>query len=678
MDVTAFRSVEPILRPRSLALVGASETAAKGWSKKLFDNLRRFGNPVPVFPVNPRHAGVWGERCYPSLEDLPQAVDLALMITPAATIPAALRAGHARGVKAATIYAAGFGEGNDPAGIELGDELRAICNDGLRLLGPNCMGAISTRERLYLYPAPRVCDVEPGDVALVMQSGGLFQFWVQQAAARGIGFSYAVSIGNELDLDLADYLNFLIDDPETKVICALVEGVRRPAAFMAAAARALAAHKPILMVKIGRSAGARRSAQSHTGSLAGDDRVFDAVCERYGVIRVANVDQLLETALAFRSGRFPAGGGFAMVGYSGAARGLALDAAESEGLEFAQLAPRTIADLDEHLDPGTHVELPLDLGPLVAAAPARFVRICELVAGDPNVAVLAIAGQLPLEGEAPDPKWFRAIASAIAKPVFAYSRTAQNVSAVSRAFQTGAGMAFIQGIPQTVAVAKQLMRYGRSLARARVAVSPSPAAAIETPAEGFAATPAEAVQAAARIGFPVALKLHSTAAIHKTEAGGVVLGLRDGAEVQRAAELLFATIAARPELACDGLLVQEMVSGLEMIAGVREDPQFGPIVLLGLGGIFVEALNDVVLRLLPVNADDVRAMIAELRGKALLGALRGRPERDVDALVAAVVALGTSFLERRATVADIEINPLVVLERGRGVRAVDVRTVRRD
>ncbi|HEY5349075.1 MAG TPA: acetate--CoA ligase family protein [Candidatus Lustribacter sp.] len=677
------------MRPRSIALVGASESAAAGWSKTLFDNVRHFGGAVRVYPVNPRRETVWGERCYPSLEALPVAVDLALMITPAPTIPAALRAGRAYGVKAATIYAAGFGEGDDPEGAARADELRAICADGLRLVGPNCMGAVSTRERLYLYPAARVRDVEPGDVALVMQSGGLFQFWLQQAAARGLGFSYAVTSGNELDLDLADYINFFVEDPSTKVICCLAEGIHRPDAFMAAAAKALEARKPILLVKIGRSAAAKRAAQSHTGSLAGDDRVFDAVCERYGVIRVSTLDQLMESALAFRSGRLPAGMGVAMVGYSGASRGLALDVAESERLEFAQLSEQTGRDLQEHLDAGTHLEMPLDLGPMATTDPQRYSRICQIVLRDPNVALLAVQGQLPVGTEHPDPRWFNATAASTDKPVFAYSRTAQNVVDVSRAFQDGAGMSFVQGIPETIAAAKHLIRYAQRVERGILRWPPERTAApapidellrerdIAVPAEALATSREGAVAAAARIGYPVALKLHSAQAIHKTEADGVVLGLRDDAEVRRAADALFATIAARPELACDALLVQEMVSGLEMIAGVREDAQFGPIVLLGLGGVFVEAFDDVILRLLPVTSGDVREMIEDLRGKALLRAFRGRPERDVDALVRAVVSLGTLFLEQRSMLEDIEVNPLVVLERGRGVRAVDVRTVRR-
>jgi acyl-CoA synthetase (NDP forming) len=685
--VSDHRSLEALLRPRAIALVGASDSAAGGWSKAIFENVRAAKPAAKLYPINPRRETVWGERCYASFGDLPEQVDLALVITPAGAIPAMLRDGVAHGLQAATIYAAGFGEGGDPEGVALGAELAELSAAGLRICGPNCMGTLSVAERLYLYPAARVRDVQPGDVALVMQSGGLFQYWTQYAAARGLGLSYAISSGNELDLDLSDYLNFLIDDPSTNVICVLAEGIKRPRAFMAAAANALAKRKPILMMKIGRSEGAKEAAQSHTGSLAGDDRVFDAVCERYGIVRVPGLDDMIESALAFRSGRLPAGNGAVMfAGYSGSARGMILDAADDIGLELAHLTPETKAVLAPLMDAGTTAETPLDLGPMASRDHERYSRICQIVAADPNVALLAVQAQLPLDGERPDPQWLGATMACTEKPVFGYARTQQNVLETSRTFQRATGMSFLQGIPRAVRAAKQLMTYAQRLARPlapgfveRAASGPNAdpvdVARIPRPAGALAVTPEETVACAERIGFPVALKLHSPLPIHKTEAGGVILGLRDRDAAAAAARTLFGTIAAAPELGCDGVLVQEMVEGLELIVGMRADPQYGPIVLLGLGGIFVEAFDDLAVRLLPVDAETVHVMLRELRGRRLLDAFRGRSARDVDAVVTAVVALGDAFLAAGSELADLEINPLTVLERGRGVRAVDVRAV---
>ena len=685
--VSDHRSVEALLRPRAIALVGASDSAAGGWSKAIFENVRAAGPGVAVYPINPRRDTVWGERCYPSFAELPVAVDLALVITPAPTIPATLRDGVAHGLKAATIYAAGFGEGGDPEGIARAAELEALSAAGLRICGPNCMGTLSVAERLYLYPAARVRDVMPGEVGLVMQSGGLFQYWTQYAAARGLGLSYAISSGNELDLDLSDYVNFLVEDESTTLICVLAEGINRPRAFMAAAAKALAARKPILMMKIGRSEGAKAAAQSHTGSLAGDDRVFDAVCERFGIVRVPSLDDMIESALAFRSRRVPSGAGAALfVGYSGSARGMILDAADEIGLELAHLTPQTEAALAPLMDAGTTTETPLDLGPMASRDHERYSRICQIAAADPNVALLAVQAQLPLDGERPDPQWLRATMASTAKPVFGYARTQQNVLETSREFQRATGMSFLQGIPRAVGAAHQLLTYARRLERpvpsgfvernaSRDERDPIDVAGIARPGSALATTPEDAVACAARIGFPVALKLHSPLPIHKTEAGGVYLGLRDRDAVAAAARSLFGTITASPELGCDGVLVQEMVEGLELIVGMRADPQYGPVVLLGLGGIFVEAFDDLAVRLLPVDENTVRAMLGELRGKRLLETFRGRAARDVDAVVAAVVALGDAFLAAGDGLVDLEINPLTVLERGRGVRAVDVRAV---
>jgi acyl-CoA synthetase (NDP forming) len=681
-----MHSVEALFRPRSIALVGASDSAAGGWSKAIFENVRAAAPDVALYAINPRRETVWGQPCYPSFAALPARADLALIITPAASVPATLREGLACGLRAATIYAAGFGEGEDPAGRALAGELLAIAADGLRICGPNCMGTLSVAERLYLYPAARVRDVQPGEVGLVMQSGGMLQYFLQYAAARGLGFSYAASSGNELDLDLADYINFFVDDERTKLVCLLAEGIRRPAAFMAAAENALAARKPILIVKNGRSEGAKAAAQSHTGALAGDDRVFNAVCERYGIVRLPSLDDMIETALAFRSGRLPDGDGAVFVGYSGSARGLILDAAQDAGLALVPLTQPTLDALAPHMDPGTSMENPLDLGPMASRDPERYQRICRIVATDPGAAVMAVQAQLPLEGETPDPKWLAAVMSATAKPVFGFARTQQNVVATSRAFQAATGMSFLQGIPRAVNAAKHLINFAGRSRRVRAAgdrvitKSPLPgdpvaAAQIARPKSAVAATVAAAGAAAATLGYPVALKLHSPKPIHKTELGGVILGLNTAADVERAAEQLFATIERAPELACDGVLVQEIVEGLELLAGMRVDVQFGPIVVLGLGGVFVEAYDDLALRLLPVDAADVRGMLAQLRGKRLFESFRGQPARDVDAVVAGVVALGDVFLGLCDQIVDLEINPLTVLERGRGIRAVDVRIV---
>jgi acetyltransferase len=692
-----FHSAEAFFRPRAVALVGASETGGGGWPRMIYNNLEFKGFPTKLYLINPRREELWGRKVYPDFASLPEPVDLALTIVPAEAIPGVLAEGADHGLKAALIYAARFGEGDDPEGRKRADAVRALCDEkGLVVCGPNCMGALALTDDLLFYPATRVRDLPKGDMGVVFQSGGTFMFWMERAAQRGLGISYAVSSGNELNLDLADYINFLVDDPSTRMIACMVEGIRRPDAFMEAARRALEAEKPILMVKVGRSAAGQAAARSHTGALASDDAVFEAVCRRYGVVRCPTLDQLVETALVFAQRRLPKGPRIGMAGFSGGGKGLFLDYAEDEGAEIATLTPGTIAKIRPQIDEGVPAENPLDCGAGIAYRHHDFSAVCQDLARDPNVDMMAVQGSLPLREDDPsDPTVFSKILEATDKPTVAYMRVSQNVTEAGRGFQKAAGVPFVMGIQDVVRALRDLA--GHAEARKRgVAPLPTPAgkpadlegAALETllaakgltpPKSAFAADAAAAAKAAADIGFPVVLKIVSPQASHKTEVGGVALNLKDGAAVKEAADAMAARLRkADPKAKIDGFLVQEMVSGLEVIIGCREDAQFGPIMIAGLGGVLVEAMRDVSLRMLPITEGDARAMLESLRGKALLGEFRGTPARDVDALVRAMCGLSDIFLAHRNHLADLEVNPLIVLAEGAGVRAVDVRPVAKD
>jgi acyl-CoA synthetase (NDP forming) len=696
-----FRSVEALLRPKTIAIIGATDKGGDGWSKSIYDNLAHCRFPARVYLVNPRRSELWGETVYPGFAAIPEPIDLALTIIPAPFVPDALADGAAHGLKCALIYAARLGEGGDGEGEARAQAVRDLCaRYGLRVSGPNCMGSIALREKLLLYPAARVRALPAGEVGIVFQSGGTFQFWLQHAATRGLGFSYAVSSGNELDLDLADYINFLVEDEATRIIACMVEGVRRPDAFMAAAAKALAARKPLLVLKLGRSARGREAAASHTGALAGDDRVFDAVCRKFGVLRCPTLDDLIEGCLAFTQGRLPRGRRIAIAGFSGGAKGLLLDYASEQGAELAAFAPATAAALKPRVDPGLPAENPLDVGATTGVQAKKFSEICRIICADPNVDLFIIQGQLPMTAEEPyslEP--FRDVLAATDKPVIAYGRTAQNVTDAGRAFQRQAGIPFIQGLPETLRAAQHLVRYAETL-RGPHPHPPPPAgdgevrergrvgavsieqrlaeAGLPPPRSAFARTAAEAAEKAAAIGFPVAVKIMSPQAPHKTEMGGVALDLGDEAAVRAAAETMAARLRAhQPNAVIEGFLVQEMVGGLELIVGVREDAQYGPVMVAGVGGVLVEVLNDVAVRLLPVDEALAEEMLLSLKSAALFGAFRGRPARDIAAAVRAMAGLSRLFLDHRGLLADLEINPLTVLAAGEGVRAVDVRIVRR-
>ena len=684
-----FRSVEPLFRPRSAAIVGASESGGSGWARAIYDNAEQAGFPIPIYLINPRRDRLWSQPVYPSFASLPEPVDLALTIIPAEAVLDSLAEGLAHGLKAGLVYAARFGEGDDEPGAERARALRALCDRGLRICGPNCMGSISLPEDLLFYPATRVRGLPRGEVGVIFQSGGTFQYWLQQGAVRGLGFSYAVSSGNELDLDVADYLSFLADDPATRVIACMLEGIRRPEAFKAAAAKALDAGKPVVVVKLGASEAGRQAAASHTGSIAGDDDIFNAVCARYGITRCAGLDDMIETALIFSKCTLPKGNRVAMAGFSGGAKGLFLDYAAAAGLELATFSEETKAALQPLLDPGLKPDNPLDSGAGLAGRPKGFNEICKVIASDPGVDVLSMQGQLPAsEHDRATPDTFSTVA-AIGTPLIAHVRMRQNVGEPGRAFQDAAGIPFIQGLPETVRALKALTAYAARRRRGLPAVAPLAAppgditaalaaAGLPAPMSALAADPAEAVRLAAQIGFPVALKVVSPAASHKTEIGGVALGLGDTDAVGRAAADIAGRLrAAIPDATLDGFLVQEMVEGLELIVGAREDPQFGPFMVVGLGGIAVEVLGDVAFGLLPIDEAEARTMLGSLRAAPLLGAFRGRPARDADAVVRAMVGLSDVFLAARGRFTDLEVNPLMVLGRGEGVRAVDIRPIPR-
>jgi len=295
-----------VLAPSSVAIVGASERGQ--WQGMIYRNLRDYKYPGRVFLVNPRQQEVWGERCFPSLRELPERVDHAMVIVPAPAVAGVLEDASAAGVTSATVYAAAMGDGHDPESKKRGAWLKDFLNRSkMRIAGPNCMGAHSYHERMFAYPNTELGRFPAGSVGAIFQSGGTLQFWLRTGADRGLRFSYGITSGNEADLDLADYLNFLVDDPDTHQIALFIEGIRRPDAFMHAAGRALAVGKPVTAIKTGATAKSRSAAQSHTGAIGGDYAAYLAMCERYGIVNCRSLDDMLETCLAFGSHRLPKG-----------------------------------------------------------------------------------------------------------------------------------------------------------------------------------------------------------------------------------------------------------------------------------------------------------------------------------------------------------------------------------
>ena len=336
-----FRDLSFLLDPQSVAIVGASPKS--GWPARIWANLQHFHYPGRVYLVNPNYETMWGVKCYRSLEELPEVVDHAVIIIPAERVIELLRQSPRVPFRSATIYSGGFGEGGDPEGLKRQEFLQAYAREkNVRFCGPNCMGLVSTRSRAMLFPDQRLADIRAGGLAIVSQSGGLLGSLVRAAVSWGIGLSYFVTSGNEADAELSDYLRYFLSDERTKVIGAFIEGVRDGAKFIAVAQEALALGKPIIALKVGRSAKGGAAALAHTGALAGDDRVFDAVCLQNGIVRVRNLDELLNCAELFLNlNCLPPGKKTAFVTFSGGLKGLLSDLAQDAGVELSQLEPET-------------------------------------------------------------------------------------------------------------------------------------------------------------------------------------------------------------------------------------------------------------------------------------------------------------------------------------------------
>ncbi|HET7392171.1 MAG TPA: acetate--CoA ligase family protein [Candidatus Binatia bacterium] len=685
--MTSFqrRPVENVLSAKSVAIVGASPKGR--WPMGIFRNLKK-AYKGKIFLINPNYQEIENYPCYANLAALPEVPEELLILIPTRAVLGTLEEATKLGTKSATIYTAGFGEGDDPKGKERAQSMKDLCErTGFVICGPNCMGSYSLSEGLWTFPTSTPL-LKKGPVGLIFQSGGSLGNWIKGATERGIGFTYAVSSGNEISLDLVDYLSFMVDDPGTKVILLMAEGIRRPNEFMAVAREALNKNKPILVVKLGRSEMGKRQAISHTGALAGADEVFDAVCSRLGLIRCPTLEDLTEMTLAFMAGRYPSGSRAAIVVNSGGMKGLICDHAEELNTNLAQLSEKTKEAVRPLIPPELAVENPLECGVAGFGDEQGFINIVKLHAEDDGVDLLAIHGELPRFPEKREATLFKNLAAATDKPILAFARSTYSCSDESRTFQEQAGIPFLQAIKPTLRALAGLGLYGE---RKRLGVPTLPEAngqpedlegdklnallqsrGIGLPKQSLVGTAAEAGLKAKEIGFPVALKLVAAEIVHKTESGAVVLGLKTPEEVVAEGQKLLSKTLGKGHL-----LIQEMVQGTEVLLGARTDPQYGPFLMVGLGGILVEVLKDVAIRLLPVDKGEARRMLQELRGCKVLQGVRGQGPRDVDALVKAMVGLSDVFAAQRNHLTDLEINPLMVRAQGRGVAAVDVRVARK-
>lgn len=695
------RALGALFRPRAVAFVGVSPDPMK-YSGRALSFLRRHGFRGPVFAVNPKYREVLGEPCVKDADDLPAGqIDLAFVAVSAERVPAVIEACGRKGIGAAIVASSGFREAGGDGARREETLLRTAREAGVRLCGPNCIGVANVVDGVVAsFGTVFEREVTPGNVGVISQSGAFASNLVDALRRRGLGISYMVSSGNEADVTAGEYLDFLVADDRTRVVLIYLEGMRDAAAFLGAARQALLAGTPVVLLKTGKTPASQRAIFSHTGSLAGNLAIEAAAFERYGIVAVPSIDDMVEVAMlgvrapkAFTPGRDV---GVVCIG-SGGATSLASDLLEAAALAIPPLSETATSKLRDIMPPFVTPQNPLDVAgysfddeaDLAGAAldtfggDAAFDKLLTVVPGLPHVErclraverVTAASTKAVVTVFVGGPYTDQGIQQALAASLpwsDDLERAARALAAATRVGETRARDAVSvpvvpAGLPSGPVVTMTEHEAKAVLARYGIA----------TPREQLARTLPEVLAAAEAIGYPVALKVQSAVLPHKSDSGAVALGLATEEALRRA----FATMRARLQgVVADadiaGYLVQEMVGGgVEMFVGVKNDPTYGLALLLGPGGIFVETIRDIALGLLPTTPGEVERLVARTALDRLFAGVRGSPPVNRAAVTAAVLALSRFAVEHAGALVEVDINPLIADEtRAVAVDALIVRT----
>lgn len=697
--MSANANLHALLRPRSVAVVGASPKGSTGG--RILGNVLGSGFQGAVYPVNPNYTEVRGKPCFPSIDGLPEVPDCVIVALPVSRVLAVIEEAAGMGVPSGIVVAEGFADGDTAAGRRRQAELqRLAAAGGMAVTGPCCMGVASLRygfANSYFSIPP---DAVPGGVSLISQSGGLTNAVTELGASRNIGFNYIISSGNEAVVEMADYIEYLADDPETRVVACIMEGAKDGAKLR----RVLAAtgrKKPVVVLKLGRTDAGQKATVAHTGTLAGQREAYEALFRETGVAQVDSLDELVETAGLFLHAPVPAGERVVFLTISGGATALISDVNAVAGLQCPALSEATNAKLGEILGVEDRpFNNPIDtVGMPRIEQGDNLTTVLGTLLDDDGIDLVGLAlstkrVHVPTQKKLLDQ--VAACARTTTKPLFVLSLVSNGLTADCRTFSAETGVPMLEDVTGGMKAVRKLVDHGvfrRKDKPPRMAVesvdfhAPEGVGAlaehdskrilaragITATREGLAETPGQAVEIAADLGHPVALKVQSPDVPHKSDAGGIHLGAATAEEVETAYLRITRNVkAAHPDARIDGVLVQEMVSdGLEVIVGMVHDAQFGPLVMVGLGGIYVEVFKDAAFRLPPLDGEDVREMLAELRGGALLDGLRGGKPRDVDALVDCVVRFGDFVAHNAGRFTAVEMNPVMVRPQGLGVAVAD-------
>jgi len=686
------QSLDALFRPNSIAVVGASDNTARIGGIPL-QYLLKYPYAGNVYPVNPKYETIQGIKAYPSLSAIGQPVDLAIFAVPAHAVAATIDDAAKAGVKCVVMFSSGFAElGEDGAAAQqlLSEQVRAA---GIRLLGPNCLGFLSIREHIFSTFTAAMQRTAPkvGNIAIVSQSGAFGAYALQMAVRRGLGLSYWATTGNEGDIQVADCIEWLAHEPNTRVMLCYLEGCRDGERLKRAFSTARQNGKQIVMIKVGRTDAGGAAAASHTAALSGEDEVYDAMFRQYGVYRANTMDEFFAVGYAASVTQMPPGKRLGIMTVSGGVGALMADEASINGLSLPAMPDNAQAELREMV-PFCGPNNPVDITGHFQNEHAVFDKAVDLMAQsglyDALIVFAAATGLSPVYGPLVQGSMLRArekypeMATALITMMSDELREPLDAAGClfyeepSLAVQAIAALSFFATteVPAVVdSTSSTKTRLSTSTQGEHQALQVLRDAGIPCMPTELVNSAQAAVQAATQIGYPVVMKIASADIAHKTEAGGVQLGIASDDQVQSAFDQLNKNARSyNPDAIIDGVLICPMVSGgVEMILGVNQDPVFGPVVLCGLGGTAAEALRDTALRVAPVNTVQAREMVDSLRGKQLLEGFRGAPACDIDQLVSTIVRLSEFASAHRDQIQSIDINPFVVAPPGQQSMALD-------
>lgn len=688
--------LDAFFKAKGVAVIGASDDITKIGGRPV-QLLRKYGYAGPIYPVNPKGGTIQGLPAYASILDTPTAPDMAIVAVPAEASLQAVRDCASRGVRGVIVLSAGFAEAG-PDGAALQAELvRVVRSHGMRLLGPNCLGTVNVVDKLVgSFSIALEQNMPPaGQVGIVSQSGNIGSFTMQNMAQRGLGVSRFIATGNEADVDVADGIASLAHDPDTRIILCCMETCRNASRLIAALDMARQQQKPVIVLKIGATEQGQAAAASHTGALMGSDAVFDAVFRRYGVLRVRSFEDLLNVghaAVLLGAERLPTTDAVTLVAASGGFGIMMADAMVEAGMTLPQLNDTT-RDLIREAVPTAGTNNPVDASAQMSARPDILLKMLTALQDDANGSTLVLLLALSLYNSRLRGVYLEALSQIrLSHPdrllILISQGPADAVAEIN-----ALGIPVFPSIPSAASGLAGLVRLGQLTTLPTAAAYNGPvdrvdpsvfrnefhakqalaAAGIPVPREEVVTSADDAVRSARATGYPVVLKIASEDIAHKTEIGGVALNLQDDDAVRQAHDRLMANAQKHaPRARLDGVLVAPMVSGgVELIAGVSRDPVFGPVVMVGLGGIYAEILKDVAVQVAPVSEDEAQRMIRSLKMFPLLDGARGQARADVVAAARTVARLSEFACRHANDVAEIDMNPILVKPEGEGVLVLD-------